>query len=94
VGAVATCFLLTFRAVARAAKFPWLSLRAEAVGTLDREERSTHFTHFTILASLEIPVGVSEDDAKAVLERAEQACLIRNSLKGTSHLDVNIHTRT
>lgn len=93
VGAVATCFLLTFRSVARAAKLPWLSLRAEAVGTLDRVDRTPQFTHFTIVASLEVPAGVSEDDARAVLERAEQVCLIRNSLKGTSHLNANIQTR-
>jgi len=93
VGAVTNCFILTFRSVARAAKLPWLSLRAEAVGTLDRVERSTQFTHFALHASLEVPSGVSETDARAVLERAEQACLIRNSLKGTSDLSVSIQTR-
>ena len=93
VGAVANCFVLTFRSVARAAKLPWLSLRAEAVGTLDRVERSTQFTHFTLHASLEVPAGVSEVKARAVLERAEHACLISNSLKGTSQLEARIETR-
>jgi organic hydroperoxide reductase OsmC/OhrA len=93
VGAVANCFVLTFRAVARAAQLPWLSLRAEAVGTLERVERSTQFTHFTLRAALEIPAGVSKDAARAALERAEHGCLIRNSLKGTSRLDVQIQTR-
>jgi organic hydroperoxide reductase OsmC/OhrA len=93
VGAVANCFILTFRSVARAANLPWLSLRADAVGTLDRVERSTQFTHFELQAALEVPAGVSEGEAKAVLERAERVCLIRNSLKGTSHLDVRVGTR-
>jgi organic hydroperoxide reductase OsmC/OhrA len=93
VGAVADCFILTFRSVARAAQLPWLSLRAEAVGTLDRVERSTQFTHFMLRAALEVPAGVSEVEAKAVLERAERACLIRNSLKGSSQLDVQIEIR-
>jgi organic hydroperoxide reductase OsmC/OhrA len=93
VGAVANCFILTFRGVARAAKLPWLSLRAEAVGTLDRLERSPQFTHFTLRASLEVPAGVSEAEARAALERADRSCLIRNSLKGTSQLDVRIETR-
>jgi len=93
VGAVADCFILTFRSVARAAKLPWLSLRAEAVGTLDRVERSPRFTHFVLRASLEVPAGVSEDDARAALERAERACLIRNSLQGSSHLEMTIQTR-
>lgn len=94
VGAVADCFILTFRAMARAAKLPWLSLRAEVVGTLDRVERATQFTHFTLRAELEVPSGVSEDAARAVLERAEHGCLIRNSLKATSQLEVRIETRS
>lgn len=93
VGAVADCFILTFRSVARAAKLPWLSLRAKAVGTLDRVERTVQFTHFTLHAALEVPAGVAEADARAVLERAEHACLIRNSLKGTSQLEIQIETR-
>lgn len=92
VGAVANCFVLTFRAVARAANLQWLSLRADAVGTLDRVQRSAQFTHFVIRAQLEIPAQVNEHEARAALERAEQTCLIRNSLKATSELVVSIQT--
>jgi len=94
VGAVANCFVLTFRAVARAAKLPWVSLRADAIGTLDRVQGVTQFTRFAIHALLDVQAGVSEQDAKAALERAERACLIRNSLKGPSHLTITIQTRT
>jgi organic hydroperoxide reductase OsmC/OhrA len=93
VGAVADCFILTFRSVARAAKLPWKSLRAEAVGTLERVERVTQFSHFALHATLVVAPGVSERDARAALERAERGCLIRNSLKGTSHLDVIIEVQ-
>jgi organic hydroperoxide reductase OsmC/OhrA len=93
VGAVADCFILTFRSVARAAKLPWLSLRTEAVGTLERVERTTQFTHFALRATLVVAAGVSDKDARAALERAERGCLIRNSLKGTSHLDVTIEVQ-
>ena len=93
VAAVADCFILTFRSVARAAKLPWLALRAEAMGTLDRVERSPQFTHFALHVSLQVPAGVSEADARAVLERAEQACLIRNSLKASAQLTATIQTR-
>jgi len=93
VGAVANCFVLTFRAIARAAKLPWVSLRADAIGTLDRVQGSTQFTRFAVHAILEVPAGVAEGDARAALERAERACLIRNSLKGESHLSITIQTR-
>jgi len=92
VGAVANCFILTFRSVARAARLPWLSLRAEVTGTLDRVERMTQFTHFLLRASLQVPAGVSHDAARAALERADQVCLIRNSLKGTCHLEASVQT--
>ena len=34
--AVADCFVLSFRAIAAASKFPWVSLVARTQGTLDR----------------------------------------------------------
>lgn len=92
IGAVADCYSLTFRAVARAAQLPWVSLRTRAIGTLDRVERSVQFTHFTLQVALVVPAGVAEADARAALERAERACLIRNSLKGTSRLEIQIET--
>jgi organic hydroperoxide reductase OsmC/OhrA len=50
VGAVADCFILTFRAIARASKLPWISLDCEVSGTLDCVERVTQFTRFDMRA--------------------------------------------
>jgi organic hydroperoxide reductase OsmC/OhrA len=52
VAAVADCFLLTFRAVARASKLSWASLRCDVTGTLDRIDRVTQFTHLDLRAHL------------------------------------------
>jgi organic hydroperoxide reductase OsmC/OhrA len=93
VAAVADCFVLTFRAVARAAKVEWLSLRCEVDGTLDRLERTAQFVAFGIRATLEVPAGANEQNAKRALERAEQSCLVTRSLKGPVHLDVVINER-
>jgi len=90
VAAVADCFILSFRAVARASKLPWLSLRCEAEGTLDRVERVTQFTAFRVSATLRVPPGTDEAQARKLLERAEQTCLVRNSLKGSSHLEAEV----
>jgi organic hydroperoxide reductase OsmC/OhrA len=80
VGAVVDCFVLTFRGVAKASALPWLSLACSSTGTLDRVDRVTRFTAFTLRASLSIPEGGDADQAERLLRRAEQACLIRNSL--------------
>jgi peroxiredoxin-like protein len=90
VGAVADCFLLTFRAVARASRLPWSSLRCEAIGTLDRVDRAMQFTQLMVHASLSVPAGVDPSQARRALDKAEQNCLISNSLKATIHLDAEI----
>ena len=85
-GAVADCFILTFRAVARASKLPWTALTCEAIGTLDRVDQATQFTAFDVHAHLVVPPGVDLGLAHKSLEKAERNCLIANSLKATVHL--------
>jgi peroxiredoxin-like protein len=82
VAAVADCFILTFRAIARASKFDWLELSCEVVGTLDRVERVTRFTHFLIKPKLVLSAESDTAMAHKLLEKAEQGCLISNSLSG------------
>jgi len=57
VGALADCFILTFRAVANASSLPWIRLRCEAEGVLDRVERMTRFTAVTLVPQLESEPG-------------------------------------
>lgn len=90
VAAVADCFVLTFRAIARASKLPWVSIKCEVAGTLDRVERVTQFTEFQVRASLRVPAGTNEERAQRLLARAEETCLVTNSLKAKSHLSATI----
>jgi peroxiredoxin-like protein len=90
VGAVADCFVLTFRAVARASNIGWTSLRCDVTGTLDRVDRAMQFTRFDIRVHLEVPAGTDPDRARRALEKAERSCLISNSLKGVAHLEADV----
>jgi organic hydroperoxide reductase OsmC/OhrA len=90
VGAVADCFILTFRAVARAAHLPWTSLQCEATGTLDRIDRVTSITEVGLQAHLTVPAGTDVDRARRALEKAEQGCLISNSLKAAIRLESTV----
>jgi organic hydroperoxide reductase OsmC/OhrA len=81
VASVADCFLLTFRAVARASTLAWTSLHCEVAGTLDRIDGATQFTHFKVHAHLAVPEGTDPDRARRALDKAERGCLISNSLK-------------
>jgi organic hydroperoxide reductase OsmC/OhrA len=80
VGAVADCFALTFRAVARASNLAWTSLQASASGTLEQASGGARFTSIRIDASLAVPGGVEEARAVRFLEKAERGCLITRSL--------------
>lgn len=90
VGAIADCFILTFRAVARASTLPWTALRCKVTGTLDRIERVTQFTAFELHAELCVPEGTDVALARRAVEKAERGCLIANSLKAPVHLHVEI----
>jgi organic hydroperoxide reductase OsmC/OhrA len=90
VGAIGDCLILTFRGIAAASGLPWTSLQCRVTGTLDRIDRATQFTGFDVDARLEVPPGVDPGRARLLLEKAEQNCLIANSLKGPTHLLVDI----
>jgi organic hydroperoxide reductase OsmC/OhrA len=90
VGAVADCFALSFRAIARASRFEWQGLECHAVGTLDRIERTTRFTELVVRATLRVPAGSDEAKARRLLEKAEHACLITNSLSAPCRLEATV----
>jgi organic hydroperoxide reductase OsmC/OhrA len=91
VAAIANCFVLTFRALARTvADFRWQGLECRVEGVLDRVEGVTRFSRFVTRATLTVAGGADEARARRLLERAEDGCLIANSLCGTRHLEVTI----
>jgi organic hydroperoxide reductase OsmC/OhrA len=78
--AVADCFILTFRAIAAASKLLWGDLECSAEGVLDRVDGVVRFTKLHLHARLVLPVGGDAERAKRLLEKAEKACLVTNSL--------------
>ena len=90
VAAVADCFVLSFRAVAAASRLAWTTVECDVDGVLDRVEKATQFIELHIHARLYTPVEVAAERAERVLQKAEQACLISNSLKATVHLTTTI----
>ncbi len=87
VAAVADCLVLTFRAIAVASKLSWTSLTCKAVGTLDRVDRVMQFTAFAVRARLSVASETNKEQALRLLTRAEQTCLITNSLKAKCQLE-------
>jgi organic hydroperoxide reductase OsmC/OhrA len=92
--AVADCFILTFRGVARAARFEWLSIECHVEGTLERAEGTSQFTRYTTFATLTVAPGSDVTAARALLERAEHSCLVSNSLRGRRTLETKVEVQT
>jgi len=91
--AVADCFILTFRAIARASSLDWTDLRCEVEAVLDRVERTTRFTGMTLRAFLAVPPGADADKATRLLAKAEQGCLVTNSLVCPVSLEPHVAVR-
>jgi organic hydroperoxide reductase OsmC/OhrA len=87
---IADCFILTFRAVARAARFEWARLECRVEGVLERVERVSQFTRCRTFAKLTVHSDADIARARELLEQAERGCLISNSLRGSRTLDSDV----
>ena len=90
VAAVADCFILSFRAIARTARLEWSTLQCEVDGKLDKIEKFTQFTGFEVRATLTIPDEKDRKKAGVILEKADKYCLVSNSLKAASELTTKV----
>ncbi len=93
IASIADCFVLTFRAVSRAARFQWLDIECRVEGVLERSDGVSQFTRYTTRAMLRVASGADEASARKLLEKAEHGCLIANSLRGARVLEVEIRLR-
>ncbi len=88
--AVETCFLFTFRAVARASKVEFTSLEVSGAGTVDRKEGAVSFTEIVLRPRLMLPAGANRDLALRALEKSEKVCLVSASLSTPIRLEPEI----
>ena len=89
-GAIEACFLLTFRALARASNIEFVSLAVGAEGVVDREEGFTRFTEIVLRPRVTVPAGVDQTRVRRILERAERMCLVSASLRTPIRLEPEV----
>ena len=87
---VANCLVLSFRAIARASKLEWVSVECESVGELDKVERKAQFIGLLSKVRLVIPRNENKEKAERLLIKAEETCLISNSLSCESRIECEI----
>jgi organic hydroperoxide reductase OsmC/OhrA len=88
--ALGDCCVLTFGALARAARFEWRELACRFDGVLERVDGVSRFTGYTTVATLSVAPGTDIARAHSLLERAERDCLIANSVNGTRRLEAQV----
>jgi organic hydroperoxide reductase OsmC/OhrA len=89
--AVADCFALTFRAVARSSRYAWIRVRCQAEGVLDRVDGATRFREIHLNVELEVPEGADAAQGELLLARAERGCLVSRSLVAPVHLEAKVY---
>lgn len=87
VASVADCYILSFRAVARASRLEWHRLEVDVEGVLDRVEGVTRFVRFVVRPRLEIAPTAAPTLAHGVMDKAKRSCLVTNSLNGECILE-------
>ncbi|MEX1664779.1 OsmC family protein [Zhongshania arctica] len=88
--AAANCFVLSFRTVASIAKLEWQTIQCTTEGVLDKVERTMQFTEIVTRVVLTVEHEDSRSKAEKLLEKAEQICIVSNSLTATKHLEIEI----
>ena len=87
---ISNCLVLSFRAIARASKLEWHSIECESKGELDKVERKLQFTSVVSIVKLVIPETESKEKAEQLLNKAEQTCLISNSISCGSQIKCDV----
>jgi peroxiredoxin-like protein len=91
VGAVNACFMTTFLAIAENSKLDFLSFKAAAAGKLEkREGLGLSITEIVLRPKLTLRQARDADRAARILEKAEQHCLISNSIRTAIRLEPEI----
>ncbi|MBU2886563.1 OsmC family protein [Gilvimarinus agarilyticus] len=87
---VASCLILSFRAIAKAAQLHWCDICCESEGVLDKVERKIQFTQVLSKVTLTIAADENKEKAATLIEKAERSCFISNSLSSQTQVMYDI----
>ena len=91
VGAVTSCFMTTFLAIAELSKLDFTSFDASGTGKLEKVEGAgLKITEVALRARVGLRRAEDGDRARRILEKAERNCLISNSVNSTVTLESEV----
>lgn len=80
---VASCFISTFKVVAKAAKLDFRGIEVPVDGTIERDSGGFRFTRITLHPALIIYSEEARELADRLLQKAEKVCLVSRSLSSS-----------
>jgi peroxiredoxin-like protein len=89
-GAVATCYVSTFRTISELSKLKFSGLAVVVEGTIEKQEGGFRFVRIKLRPTLTIERNEDRDRAHRLLEKADRACLISRSLSCPVTLNASI----
>lgn len=90
--AIADCYVLSFRAAARASRLDWQNLEVGVDALLEQVDGVTRFTRVKVSPRLGIAPTVNEATAIGVLHKAKRMCLVTNSLNAECELATLVYS--
>ncbi|MCO5946776.1 OsmC family protein [Mucilaginibacter flavidus] len=88
IGAVNSCFMTSFLAIAENSKLDFVQFECNAVGILDKKDGRYIVSQITLYPV--VTLNYANEKAMRVIEMSEKSCLISNSIKTHVHLQAQI----
>lgn len=88
--AVASCFIATFKAVAKASKLDFQGIEVTADGVIEKESGGFRFTRITLRPVLILYRDDTRELGLRLLDKADRICLVTRSLSSTIELEPKI----
>jgi peroxiredoxin-like protein len=85
--AVASCFIMTFHAIAAYSKFEARALEVSVEGLVEKGEGGFRFTRVAVRPVLTINSEADRERGLRLLEKAEKGCLVTRSLQSQMVLE-------
>lgn len=88
--AISSCFLFTFRAVAKASHVEFLDLDAHTAGTVDKGAGTARFTDIVVRATVTTAGGTDAATVQRAIDKAATRCLVSSSLATPVRVEATI----
>lgn len=88
--AVASCYIETFKGVARASKLDFQGIEVNVEGLIEKDGKTLRFTRITIRPTLILCHEADRSTGERLLTKAEQVCLVARSLNSNLMLEPKI----